>query len=222
MTRNKRYRYFKSPDFIFDLNLSAYALLVMFNLLRRSNQHGQSYPSVKRICRDTGIASPTSVHKALKELTEKDFINKIPRSGESTIYNITPSFFTEIERLEKLHFHYKGNGTSPRDGEVGSSFNSEVPIQDMVTKEEKNKENKTLKENEQQHNYPTNSRNKQKSSIKEIFKKSKIRDKKFISPNIKIKHKLLDEMTEWEVNQAEERLDRFTLKNKNERPELYD
>jgi len=222
MSISIKHRYFKSPDAVFDLNLSAYALLVMFNLLRRSDKYGQSFPSVKRICRDTSIASPTSVHKALKELTGRDFINKTSRLGESTIYKITPSFFSEIERLGKQNFQYKANGASPRDGEVGSSFNSEVPIQDMVTKEEKNKENKILKEDEKSHVNSTNNRKKQKIDIKELFKKSKLRVKKFDCPKNRNKHKLLDEMSEWEINQAEEELKRLAFRNKKERPELYD
>jgi hypothetical protein len=71
--------YFRAPDFIFDprLPLAPNSRLIFCCLCRRADEDGLSFPSLKRICKDTGIKSNNTVLKALKGLYELGIVKKL-------------------------------------------------------------------------------------------------------------------------------------------------
>jgi len=60
--------YTKVPDFLFDLGLKPFEILVLINLIRRANKSGECFPSLGRICKDTGIKSENTVSKSITSL----------------------------------------------------------------------------------------------------------------------------------------------------------
>jgi len=72
-------RYFRAPNFIFDprLPLAPNSRLIFCCLCRRADKHGLSFPSLGKICEDTGIRSDNTVRKALKGLYELGIVKKL-------------------------------------------------------------------------------------------------------------------------------------------------
>ena len=107
--------YFKAPDGIFDLNLSANAMLVLLNLCRRADKEGRSFPSKNRIARDCGFSKRTT-DGAVKELINRGIVKINPRPGLSSLYFLDDSIGEynsahlqnadmESEPLQNLHPH---------------------------------------------------------------------------------------------------------------------
>jgi len=107
--------YFRAPDAIFDLNLSANAMLVLLNLYRRADKEGRSFPSKNRIARDCGFSKRTT-DRAVKELINRGIVKIDPRPGLSSLYFLDNSIGeyssahlqnadTESEPLQNLHPH---------------------------------------------------------------------------------------------------------------------
>ena len=170
--------YFKTPDFIFDILLSPQAIAILSCFCRRADKSGRSFPSIDRICKDTGIKSPTSVRKHINELIELDLVTKFSggeKSG-SNYYQLSPDIVQIVRKNSKSDPKETSNIDDPsstKEAELGS--NSDYPQsnsdsrggQEMTTKENTYKEN-TYKE-EEKNNYDNNfsfsDKGKQKENI---------------------------------------------------------
>jgi len=139
--------YFKVPDFIFNLGLSTYELVVLSNLIRRADCEGISFPGLPRICRDTGIRSENTVRKAIRGLVVKQLVFKIEeRLGRVTKMKVSPAIYQSIKIADENYRKKNGkkvkeeSNTYSGDEGVTPSFDKPNPLHDMSTKEEK-KEN---------------------------------------------------------------------------------
>jgi len=142
--------YCQVPNFIFDLGLEPYQLLVFTNLIRRANKSGVCFPSIDRICKDTGIRSQNTVRKAIKELISKNLVTLLSRKrGCSNWYQVSPIIYETIklagENNNKKKHQQKELTPSFHEG-VTPSNGAHIPPHQMSTKENK-KENKFFKEN---------------------------------------------------------------------------
>lgn len=90
--------YFKTPDFVFDLPLSAHAKLILIYFCRRSDKYGVSFPSVKTISKDTGIKSHTSIRKYIRELIDKGYITILQKgkNGVSNRYQLSDAILNMV------------------------------------------------------------------------------------------------------------------------------
>lgn len=142
--------YFKVPDFIFDLGLEPYEILVFTNLIRRANKSGECYPSLARICRDTGIKSENTVRKTISSLISKKFVTLLSRKqGCSNRYQVSPTIYETIKLADSKYNNKKQQQkklTPSFDEGVTPSKSMHKPTHEMSTKENK-KENKFFKEN---------------------------------------------------------------------------
>ena len=171
--------WFKSPDCTFGSPLSPLAKVVLFYFCRRADRNGRSFPSIDRICRDTGIKSPTSVQKYINELIENNLVTKFSggTKGGSNHYQLSPDTVQIVRKNSKTDPKETSNIDDPsstEEAELGS--NSDYPQsnsdsrggQEMTTKENTYKEN-TYKE-EEKNNYDNNfsfsDKGKQKENIK--------------------------------------------------------
>ena len=127
--------YFSAPDNIFGSELSAYAKLLVFNLCRRADKVGVSFPSRNRIAKDCGIC-PRTVDKVIKELISFGLVTINPRVGKSNIYKLDDSI---LELLKRQSTHAADAG--------GYAGDAPLPPQEMHPKEytlegKSNKENR--------------------------------------------------------------------------------
>jgi len=142
--------YFKVPDFLFDLGLKPYELLVLINLIRRANKSGECFPSIARICRDTGIKSENTVRKTITSLISNKFVTLLStKQGCSNRYQVSPIIYETIKLADNKYNNKKQQQKkltpSFHEG-VTSSKGMHIPPHEMSTKENK-KENKSFKEN---------------------------------------------------------------------------
>lgn len=63
---------------VYASDLPSRARSTMFYLVKRSNKEFTCFPSVSTMAKETGVSERT-VQRALKELCEKGYIEKIPR-----------------------------------------------------------------------------------------------------------------------------------------------
>lgn len=263
--RNLPQGYFKTPNFVFDLCLSLHALVILLNLLRRSNKKGECFPSLSRIRQDTGIKAENTVRRALKELTEMKLIISNQRRGQSTVYKLSHIFYSEIHNSDKKNV--KGETATPSCGEGDTpSFNDISPLHEVKPKEykisktksfkektscpdEKTQDQTTFKDNILDLNIKTEKNfedtnqstknliktRKSEAKIVEqedleekcvnpnfdreaIFARSKLRTKNFPAGK---KTKSVDEFTDWEINNAESKLEEIKIRNERYKPEVY-
>ena len=129
--------YFKAPDLIFDIHLSPNAKLVLLNLCRRSNKNGYSFPSLNKICQDTGIKSTNTISKGIKELCNSGLLVKLPPSnkGSSNRYQLSELIVGIIKKNNKSENLPYSNFEHP------PSKNEYPPTQQVSTKENTYKEN---------------------------------------------------------------------------------
>jgi len=122
--------YFKVPDFIFDIPLSPQAKLVLVYFCRRADKSGRSFPSIDRICKDTGIKSPTSVRKYINELIENSLVTKFSggKKGGSNYYQLSPDIVQIVRKNSNSDPKETSNIDDPystKEAELGS--NSDYP-----------------------------------------------------------------------------------------------
>lgn len=150
--------WFKSPDCTFGSPLSPLAKVVLFYFCRRADRNGRSFPSINKICKDTGIKSPTTVQKYINELIENDLVTKFSggKKGGSNFYQLSSEIGQIVRKNSKSDPKETSNIDDPsstKEAELGS--NSDYPQsnsdsrggQEMTTKENTYKEN-TYKEEE--------------------------------------------------------------------------
>lgn len=70
-----------------DLDLPPTPKLILFALASRSNDQSESWPSVRRICRDTGL-SRRAVQTHLARLITAGIVVRADRGGESNVYRL--------------------------------------------------------------------------------------------------------------------------------------
>ncbi len=142
--------YFKVPDFLFDIGLKPYELLVLINLIRRANKSGECFPSLARICRDTGIKSENTVRKTITSLISNKFVTLLStKQGCSNRYQVSPIIYETIKLADSKYKNKKQQQkklTPSFDEGVTPSKGVHIPPHEMSTKENK-KENKFFKEN---------------------------------------------------------------------------
>jgi len=169
--------YYKTPDFIFDILLSPQAIAILSYFCRRADKSGRSFPSIDRICKDTGIKSPTSVRKYINKLIELDLVKKFPggKKSGSNFYQLSSDIVKEVRNNKKVNNYDQSNSDDPVKTEEEQGSNSDYPQsnsdsrggQEMTTKENTYKEN-TYKE-EEKNNYDNNfsfsDKGKQKENI---------------------------------------------------------
>lgn len=99
--------YFKAPDFIFSLDLPPYAIVVLLYFCRRADKHGLCFPSVKKIARDTGIKSETSVRKSIRQLVSYDLVRVVKRGkeGVSNRYQLTERVLSKVRNGDNEDEH---------------------------------------------------------------------------------------------------------------------
>ena len=142
--------YFKVPDFIFDLGLEPYEILVLINLIRRANKSGECFPSLARICRDTGIKSENTVRKTITSLISNKFVTLLStKQGCSNRYQVSPIIYETIKLADSKYKNKKQQQkklTPSFDEGITPSKGVHIPPHEMSTKENK-KENNFFKEN---------------------------------------------------------------------------
>ncbi|NIQ17156.1 MAG: hypothetical protein GTO02_23075 [Candidatus Dadabacteria bacterium] len=128
--------YFKVPNWVFGLGLSAYALLILMYFCRRADKNGWLFPSLNRIGKDCSIKSRTTVSKAIEELQSMDLIRKMPSHspGRSNRYKLSSSIIETV-------ITDKTNKQPGSLNEQPCSSREHKPVQEMNTKEYTEKEN---------------------------------------------------------------------------------
>jgi len=136
--------YFKVPDFVFALGLTAYVLIVLIYLCRRSDKHGVSFPSLNRIGKDCGIKSRTTVINAIKQLQDLKLIEKVRSGskGRSNRYKLSTSIIAAT-RNQSVKYESKNNSSS---AEQPCSNTEHKLVHKMNTKDYTEKEIKKKKE----------------------------------------------------------------------------
>lgn len=132
--------YFKAPNQLFDLNISANAKLILLNLCRRASKTGSSFPSRKKIASDCSMGVRT-VDKGIQELVSKEVIKKNLNLGKSNTYQLSDEYMNmiipTIDKREPAQDLPKG----------GAEF-AHLPAQNLHSKEYTYKEY-TTKEKDQ-------------------------------------------------------------------------
>jgi len=88
--------YFRAPDDIFDLPISANAKLILLNLCRRADKKGCSFPSRRKIASDCSMTVRT-VDSGIKELEDKKTIMKSKKTGKSNTYHLCNEYINLIK-----------------------------------------------------------------------------------------------------------------------------
>jgi len=130
--------YFRTPDDIFDLPISANAKLVLLNLCRRADGTGESFPSRKKIASDCSIRSKRTVDRCINELESIGMIIKYKKTGTSNTYQLCGEYLTIPKRR-------KFKDRPEQDLRRGGAGFAQVPVQDLHPKEYTDKEY-TIKE----------------------------------------------------------------------------
>ena len=218
--------YFKCPNFVFDLGLSLFALLVLLNLLRRSNKKGECFPSLRRIRQDTGIKAENTIRKGLKELKAMNLITTKERTGVSTVYKLSSIFYGEILQSDYENTVKDARTPSQNEGVTPSSHDVQ-PLQEMKPKYYKTSKTNLLKESFKIHRvqdgkkFETDILNENeniKFDRKAILARSKLRSKNFPAGK---KNKAVDELAPWEIRNAESELEEIKRRNERDKPEVY-
>jgi len=124
--------YFRAPDDIFDLPISANAKLILLNLCRRANKTGSSFPSRKKIASDCSMSVRT-VDKFIMEIESNKKIMKNKKTGKSNTYQLCDDYLSTL-KLRKVKDQ---PGKDLRKGGAGFAH---VPEQNLHPKEEQIKE----------------------------------------------------------------------------------
>ena len=108
--------YFQVPNFVFNLGLSHYAILVLMNLIRRADrkQSGMCYPSLKTIAEDCSVKSENTIRKAIKELEEQKLVTTQYR-GRKLFFFISQRIYDSIDEAKEIYNKYgtlKGHSAS--------------------------------------------------------------------------------------------------------------
>ncbi|MBE3582221.1 MAG: helix-turn-helix domain-containing protein [Thermoanaerobacteraceae bacterium] len=82
---NRRKNWFWDHNYIFDLGLSCYAIVVRLYLARCANENRQAWPSLSKIAAHCGISRQTA-KRAINELIEKGLLAKETRMSEAGDY----------------------------------------------------------------------------------------------------------------------------------------
>jgi len=88
--------YFRAPDDIFDLPISANAKLILLNLCRRADKKGCSFPSRRKIASDCSMTVRT-VDSGIKELEDKKTIMKSKKTGKSNTFHLCNEYINLIK-----------------------------------------------------------------------------------------------------------------------------
>lgn len=132
--------WFWDHNAVFESDLSANAMLVRLYLARCSNGDRQAWPSLNTIARHCKISKPTVI-KAVKELQEKGWLNKIIRKRpnqehETTIYVLQdpPPISDEVskERGSKADLPPVKNKTGKTGGVVKDVYHLVNQIDNVV------------------------------------------------------------------------------------------
>lgn len=72
--------FFMCSNSLLDEDMSVYAKMVYITLKRFAGKNDECYPSIAKICKQSGVKSPNTVYKALNVLEEKCFLSKTHQS----------------------------------------------------------------------------------------------------------------------------------------------
>ena len=109
--------------------------IVLLCLANRANTSGQCWPSVARICKDTGL-SDKGVRKILKELCDQGLITSTNEQGKVSIYTVRYTVPTGTEYSPVLDDHYRGTNV-PGSPVLDDSTPLQSPLNVMNLKETK-------------------------------------------------------------------------------------
>ena len=126
--------YSQIPNFLYALNLSKHALLVFLYLIRCANREkgGICFPSIETICKNCGIASPTSARDAIKELIKKELITK-RKQGRKNIYQIFKYVYSAIDYANKKDCEFSElEDISPHSDAIEDEDREYTPIETLT------------------------------------------------------------------------------------------
>ena len=83
-------------------NITTSQKIVLLSMADRAGEDHTCWPSIARLCKDTGLSRPT-VFRIFKELEGMGLIARSPVSGKTTVYTLRGVSGREDERPDPSH-----------------------------------------------------------------------------------------------------------------------
>lgn len=124
---NRKKNWFWDHNYIFDLGLSCYAIVVRLYLARCANENRMAWPSLSKIAAHCGISRQTA-KRAINELIEKGLLAKETRLSEAGDYETNVYVLLD----PNLDSNASGNARKQDAPDKGGRLPEDLPCNEMT------------------------------------------------------------------------------------------